>query len=256
MKKSITLLVLCGLSLSVFGQDVWEFTLWANPDTVVKEAISVKVDAAPVIDGTPEFLWDQASWNRAQFWALESNGNNNPTMTALPSDTLDHYMEWKSVWTDSAAYFLIRVVDDVLAYSDTRSAWWRQDGMEIYPYPQGVPTIALDRNDSTSIPWVNIFPDVSGGNTVDVQKQDDYPVEAAVSVNGAIVNYEIKIPNWTHPESRGSVPVNGDTMSLAMMINESDNTDPNVDNRDMKITWSIQGEAHIGTETITGLPLN
>ncbi|MEL6846381.1 MAG: hypothetical protein AAFP02_24505, partial [Bacteroidota bacterium] len=101
MKKSITLLVLCGLSLSVFGQDVWEFTLWANPDTVVKEAISVKVDAAPLIDGTPEFLWDQASWNRAQFWALESNGNNNPTMTALPSDTLDHYMEWKSVWTDS-----------------------------------------------------------------------------------------------------------------------------------------------------------
>lgn len=35
-------------------------------------------------------------------------------------------------------------------------------------------------------------------------------------------------------------------MSVAMMINESDNTDPSVDNRDMKITWAIQGEARNG----------
>ncbi len=248
MKQISTLLV--GLYLlsvgSLFAQDQWVFTLWTDANTFKREAIAPKVTTEPTVDGVPEVLWDQATWNRAQYWTLETNANNNPTMAALPSDTMDHYMEWKAVWTDSAIYYLIHVVDDVTSYSNTRSAWWRQDGIELYPYHPGVASGPLDRNDSTSIPWVNVFPDASGAAVIDVQQQDDYAITGAVTVNGSNVFYELKDINWTHPESRGVTPSNGDTMQFAMMVNESDNADPNVDNRDMKITWAIEGEARNG----------
>ncbi|MEM9983716.1 MAG: sugar-binding protein, partial [Bacteroidota bacterium] len=247
MKQIYTLLV--GLYLltccSLSAQAQWVFTLWTDANTANREAIAPKVATEPTVDGTPEALWNDAAWNRAQYWTLETNANNNPTMTELPSDTMDHYMEWKAVWTDSSIYYLIHVVDDVTTYSDARSAWWRQDGIEFYPYHQGIAPGALNRNDSTSIPWINLFPDVSGVGVVDVQQQDDYAITGAVTVSGNEVFYELKDINWSSPESRGMTPSNGDTMQLAMMVNESDNTDPTVDNRDMKITWAIQNEARL-----------
>ncbi|MDP5171032.1 MAG: T9SS type A sorting domain-containing protein [Bacteroidia bacterium] len=232
-------------SITLNAQDVWVFTVGTTESNFSKEAIAPKVTTPPTLDGIPETLWDQATWNRAQYWTLETGAPNNPTMTQLPTDTTDHYMEWKAVWDDSTVYFLVHVVDDVTTYSSTRSAWWRQDGIEFYVYQKGVPTAALNRNDTTSITWFNIYPNPTA-NIVDPQIQSDYGATGSVLINGTNVFYEFKDVNWTNPESRGSIPANNDTIMVAMMANESDNTDPAIDNRDMKITWAIQGEARNG----------
>ncbi|MGI9202263.1 MAG: CBM9 family sugar-binding protein [Woeseiaceae bacterium] len=79
---------------------------------------------APMIDGVAsESIWDQATWREIdEVWL-------GPELEAS-----DFSGRFKVVWSDSAIYILVEVVDDVLydAHRDPLTQYWDDDCLEVF----------------------------------------------------------------------------------------------------------------------------
>ncbi len=84
-----------------------------------------KAVVAPVIDGSAEPLWNNASWSPINvFW-----------LGTQPNPTLGDYNgRYKAVWTEEYLYLLFEVVDDRLfdGVSDPLDRYWEDDTVELF----------------------------------------------------------------------------------------------------------------------------
>jgi hypothetical protein len=78
---------------------------------------------APVIDGTPDAIWEKADWR-----AMDQ------LMAGTQPDALDFSGRYKLLWDENHLYLLAEIRDDVLydSHPDPRDFYWDDDCLEIF----------------------------------------------------------------------------------------------------------------------------
>ncbi|MFW5851377.1 MAG: glycoside hydrolase family 9 protein [Bacteroidota bacterium] len=137
--------------------------------------------------------------------------------------------EWSGMWDNSNVYLFISVTDDEL-YNDSGTAWYEDDGVEVFIDGDNSKGTTYDNNDfQWGFIWGgNLY---AGGNNPD-NSTTDIVYEIIETPNG--YDLEISIP-WS---TIGVTPVVGNFIGFDLGINDDDDGD----GRENKLAWYMSSD--------------
>ncbi len=197
------------------GANTYEFA-WIETalNELVTQAAIKQTPVAPVIDQTVDAAWDEAN--------LLTVANINSGTVSGDSDLS---ATWQALWDSDYLYFLVDVTDDI-AQTDSGSAWWDDDCIELFidvdnsklSSYDGVNDFQLGfrRNDATSYVGTYSAP-VSG------------VVHSFTDTGGANYRLEVAVP-W---QSLGLIPAANAMLGLDVQVGDDDDGG----GRDGKRAW-------------------